>query len=387
MNIMPDDPKKWIKAYRKLDEKKKYQCLLEILSHEIPADFFDNIDLLGVITDSLEYLKDTKQHEKMIELYDKVHPWKESLEEWFYCDSILIDDYLYCGNIAGIKKHMDSFLTNPVNSIDMFIPIVDKAVYYDYSNLVLDISLSMYDKVKDAKGLVPGTEYEFGSRIYTEKLQSIYSDLKNNITVNEDDIVEYLGKYGYNMKGDTGFVVELLEPGNDKKLNASDYRENKKDFSYALMLKFCRYMLDAKNVNFSTSYDIFYIAYDSFKRKSPGATGSFDGVFELDEEKYNEEISDRLGYISNKRTCGIAASWGMTYVYDFLYQQEYISDKVYNNALKVIDGIKAEIIEGYANNLWEYDFVHVWEKPESIRADDFAAEKKLFRDTFEHQKV
>jgi len=108
-------------------------------------------------------------------------------------------------------------------------------------------------------------------------------------------------------------------------------------------------------------------------------------VFKLNKNKYDNEISGRMGLISNKHTCGCAVAWGMIYVYDFLYKHEYISDKVYNNALEAIDGIKVEIIKGYANSLWEYDFVHTWGKPDSISDEEFNVEKELFDDSFEGQ--
>lgn len=65
-----------------------------------------------------------------------------------------------------------------------------------------------------------------------------------------------------------------------------------------------------------------------------------------------------------------------------LYKHEYISDKVYDNALELIDGIKVELIDGYANSLWEYDFVHTWENPDSISEEEFTVEKDQFDNSF-----
>lgn len=65
-----------------------------------------------------------------------------------------------------------------------------------------------------------------------------------------------------------------------------------------------------------------------------------------------------MSLLSNKFTCGFAASWGMAYVYDFLYRYEYISKEVYDDAMEIINNIKVEIIEGNRKHLWEYNFVH-----------------------------
>ena len=384
MNIILNDSDKWFKVYKKLDKEKKYQYVLETINCEIPVEFFDNIDFTGFIIKAFEYLKNMKQHEKMIELYDKAYRWKENMDEWYYCDKFLIEYYLYCNNIAGAKKHLDSFLSDPEKSIDIFIPVFDKLIYYGHSDLALDISLRIFDKVKDAPGLMAGTESEFGRIIYMEKLQSIYSYLKKTIPVHRDTIIEYLEKYGYDPESDIDMMMDVLSPGYERTPDYEYFRRNKNDFFYALMLMFCRYMLDTKNINFSTSGDIWLIALDCFKAGSPrnAPETNFDNVLKLDEDKYDREISGRMGFISNKYICGLAVAWGMVYVYDFLYKHAYISDKVYNNALEVIDGIKVEIVEGYVNSLWEYDFVHAWGKPDSISDEEFNAEKELFDNSF-----
>jgi len=390
LDIILNDSKKWYRAYKKLDDEKKYQYVLETIDCEIPVKFFDNIDFIGIIIHVFDYLKNEKQHEKMIELYDKAYRWKENLDEWFYCDKFLINYYLYYNNITEVKKHLDSFLSNPGESLDIFIPIFDKLVYYGHSDLAMDISLHMFDKVKEAHELVAGSEYEFGRIIYMEKLQSIYNDLKRNIPVHRKAIIEYFEKYGYDIELDIDMVMDILSPMNDKKPDYDNFQKNKSgfsDFSYALMIKFCRYMLDTKNISFCTSGDIWFIALHSFKADLPAKTPktNFDNVFELDEDKYDEEISGRMGFISNKYTCGFAVAWGMIYVYDFLYKYGYISENVYYDALEVIDGIKVEIIKGYANSLWEYDFVYAWKKPDSISDEEFIIEKNLFDDSFKVQ--
>lgn len=65
-----------------------------------------------------------------------------------------------------------------------------------------------------------------------------------------------------------------------------------------------------------------------------------------------------------------------------------IFDKLvyYGHSDLVIDGIKVEIIKGYANSLWEYDFVHTWGKPDSISDEEFNAEKELFDDSFKSSR-
>lgn len=383
MEIILDNPDKWYKKYKRLKDENKYKYVMETLDSEMPDKFFDDIDIISIITSTFEYLKRTKQHEKNVELYDRTIRWKED-KEWYYIDKYMIDYCLYNSDMAGVKKHLESFLSNPVESIEIFILVLDKLVYYGHTDLVYDISLQMYSKVKGAPGLIAGVEYEFGDRIYNEKLLSIYTDLKTNIPVEEAAIIKFYKEYGYDIKDDMEIILDVLSPDYKKKPDYNDYKTDKSYFVFALMLVFFRYMYEVKNISFSAAYDIWDVVIDSIKRGSPGNTKDavFNNFFKLDREKYDYEISGRMGFISNKFVCGFAVAWGSAYVYDFLFMHKYISEKVYYNAIDIIDSIKAEIITGNFNSLWEYNFVHMWGKPDSMEDKDFQVEKELFNDSY-----
>lgn len=376
------DIKKWKNAYKKLNnDEKKYSYLLETLSSELSIQFLDDFDLIHYLISSFTYLEDAKEYEKMIELYDIAYRWKMDNEEWYYCDAYLMDYYLYNNNLTGFNNHLDSFISNPAQSLDIFIPLFDKLLYYGHTDLALDISFRLFDKVKAAPRLISGSEYQFGIIIYMQKFQDIYTDLKNNIPIGKKAIVRYLNKYDFNTKEYIDLTVDVLSPDYKELPGYDVYEKDISDLVHTLMLLFCRYMLDTKNVNFATSYEIWDIVRESFQWYIPDTKAEliFDKVFELNTERYEGEISGRLGFLSNKTTSGFGAAWGSIYVYDFLYKNEYISKKTYDHAIGGIYDLQHELIEEYTNNLWKYEFVHTWGKPDSMSDEEYTFEKDLFR--------
>lgn len=388
MNIILNDTDKWYKDYKKLNnEQKKYQYLLETISYDLPVKFFEEIDITSFVSYAFEYLRNMKLYEEMIELYDRLYRWKEHIDDWYYFERYLIDYYLYCNNISEVEKYLESFQSKPVASIDIFIPVFDKLVYYGYSDLTLDISLRMFDLIKGAPGLLSGSERQFGWIIYMEKLQSVYNDLKRNIPVKRKAIVEYLEKYDFEPESYIDMTIDVLSPQNELWPDYEIYQRDESDFFHCLMLLFCRYMLDSKNVSFATSHDIWDVFCYCIRCDKPDSVPvmNYDNVFELDAERYDEEISGRMGYISNKHTCGFAAAWGMIYIYDFLHNHGYISDKVHFDALRAIQTIKLEIIDAKVNHLWENNFVNIWGKPDSVDDEVFRSVKELFDESFSSQ--
>jgi hypothetical protein len=387
MKIELKNADKWYRVYKKLNKEQRYKYVLETINNELSVKFFEKNDIVGIILNTLDYLRDMRLYKEMIELYDRLQRWKEYIDEWYYFEKYPIDYYLYCGDISKVRKHLEGFRLKPEKSIDIFIPTFDKLIYYGYSDITMDVSLWMYDKIKDAPGLLSGSEDQYGKIIYMEKLQDIYNDLKNNIPVHRDTIVKYLERYGYETESYIDLTIDALSPQKELWPDREMYQVDESDFFHCLKLQFCRYMLDSKNVTFATSRDIWDVFLYSIKCGSPNneSVRNYDNTLELDLKRYDNQISARMDFLSNKFTCGFAVAWGMVYLYDFLYNHGYISDKVYHSALTDIQTIKDEIIRGNTSSLWEYNFVNVWVKPDSIGVEEHRNTKVIFDESFNIQ--
>lgn len=108
-------------------------------------------------------------------------------------------------------------------------------------------------------------------------------------------------------------------------------------------------------------HDFFDFEYSDWIRVMQSF--GFDGVFEIGH-------SD------------ICAAWGIVYLYDCLYEKNFITKRQYKKFNDIIGDIKCYLMALYFPSLWKFDFVHAWPKPESVSEEDFSAEKRLFEISF-----
>lgn len=157
------------------------------------------------------------------------------------------------------------------------------------------------------------------------------------------------------------------------------------------MLLFSKYMFKDKNVSFPAAASIWFEAMEILingdqEDEEEELSGDFDDVFTINSRRFRNEIFERYGIFSYTDASAFSLTWGMTYVYDFLLNYDYISDDVHTTAMLATSSMQAEITKARAENLWEYSFVHHWGKPDSVSEHDFLMEKEAFEYTFLHNK-
>ena len=74
----------------------------------------------------------------------------------------------------------------------------------------------------------------------------------------------------------------------------------------------------------------------------------------------------------------IAILWGSVYVYDFLKSIGIIYDELYANHIKAASMLKGDVIRGFVPKLWNSNFVHAWNKPDSVSQNEFEVENNIF---------
>ena len=386
IELLLEDSKKWYKHYSTLNLLESCELLKETFSNTLPEEFVKGIDFVDLFIDSFNSLNSERQFEKMIELYDAIVSQKQVCgEEFYYVDKNMMDYYLFMGDLDGVKKHLESFKAFPIKSIDTFYNIFAKLTFYNYTEIALDVALSIYPKISGSDKLVPGADGAYARFIYLEKVQEIYQLLKNGGTIEKAKIIKYLKKFGFAVKGQLVTIEGMLSDDLIGHPDFIDFYETNAAFLFNTMLYFSKYMFEEKNVSFPAASSIWFGAMGILISEDPEEYGDFDEVFTIDPEKFRNEIFNSFGFLSSNTASAFAIAWGMTYVYDFLKKYDYISDEVHDTAMIEISSIKAEITKARADELWTYNFVHHWGKPDSVNEQDFIIEKEAFEHTFRNK--
>lgn len=329
IELLLEDSKKWYKHYSTLNQLERCELLKETFNNTIPEEFVKGIDFVNLFIDSFNYLNRERQFEKMIELYDTIVSQKQVCgEEFYYVDKNMMDYYLFNGDLGGVKKHLKSFKAFPVKSIDTLDNIFAKLIFYNYTEIALDVALSIYPEISGSDKLILGADGVYARFIYLEKMQEIYQMLKNGGTIDKAYIIIYLRKFGFAVKDQLLTIEGMLSDDLIANPDFIDFYETNGTFLFNTMLLFLKYMFEEKNVSFPAASSIWFGAMELLISEDPEEYGDFDEVFTFDPEIFRNEMINSFGFLSSNTASAFSLAWGMTYVYDFLKKYDYISDDV-----------------------------------------------------------
>ena len=144
-------------------------------------------------------------------------------------------------------------------------------------------------------------------------------------------------------------------------------------------------MAEHKQVSFIASRGIWEELLEFLDR--PGSSRKRlshpDKYFSIPLKSLETFISQKMNFLSLNYLRGASLAWGLPYVYDFLRSKQIISTRTHQQALEAATMVKQEIIKGFSNSLWEYDFVHHWLPPDSVSEETFTAETQQFADSIQ----
>lgn len=143
-------------------------------------------------------------------------------------------------------------------------------------------------------------------------------------------------------------------------------------------------MYEEKKVSFPAASLIWFEAIDILinEDQEDESGDDFNQIFALNPKSYSADIYSRFGFLSTNTASTVGVAWGMSYFYDFLKKYDYISASVHDSAMTEILSVQTEISKARAKELWKYNYLHLWAKPDSVEEEDFIKEKEAFEYTF-----
>lgn len=112
-----------------------------------------------------------------------------------------------------------------------------------------------------------------------------------------------------------------------------------------------------------------------------------DSYFEIREDRLDPHVARKIGgFLTNQQAKGFAILWAIPYIYEFLLAKQVISAAVFEGAIAASHSLKIQLMQGFQKHLWQYDFVHRWQRPNSISEEEFAAEAEQFARSIEQSE-
>ena len=387
MNI-PEKSAAWAEKYKSLAKEERYDYFLETLSENLSDEILEKVDLVDYLLNLFSFLDRQKEHDKILNLIDKIYQQQGHIlkkGDYQYLDQYLLDIKLYQDEIEF--SDYQRFIEASVESIDKLIPYLKKTIYYGYQELACNLAEKVFKDVEGSPELMSSAGQPFAEAVYFYKLQTHYEKIKAGQTPDKDEFLDFMLNYNYKLNDYYKRIINYLTAAElTSRTLEQEFLQDRYEFIGKIYWSFLKQMAENKGANFQIAENIWReFRYLQLSDQKLEEAAEIEPMFILDRAELRSHLQGMTSFLSDNNQQQYISLWGLVYVYDFLYEKEIISERIYKSALKIINWVKPEVLSAHSSDLWKYSFIHSLAKPESIEPDIFEAEKKLFRKTYNQQ--
>jgi len=364
-----------------------FEMTCDFFSKELPKEFIENYDVGEVILETRGHHETAKNFDNVIRFSELLRKEQPKLyEEYFqYFDDFLIDYYCFHKDYNRVESSFCNFILYPTHDFDKYLISFRKLLFYGYTDILNVAITKNYKEVETSDKLIGNAGLDLA-------LTKFYLTLEEFYLSDDFDIKTFLiklNKYDFDFNND---FLSAVETGMREQLSKEDienrFFNDRQNFIITLGIFFLKYMQERK-ISFAISGRIWDNILTFWAENNDKNKCNPDDYFQVkvDElEKYLSSLSGDM-FIDNKSEM-IAVLWGSVYVYDFLKAIEIIKQNTFDNFIEITRILKGKVIGQFTSDLWNSNFVHLWEKPDSISTIEFLEEEKIFKKSilFKHQK-
>jgi hypothetical protein len=389
MSLFLTDFDCWYDEYEAVSPRQQHDRLKEILSQPIDPAYAKEVDLGMLVIEIQDMLLDHNQLSEALALVDRLQQQQPIFyqQEFQYFDSFLVQYHLYCNELPKVTEILTRFKANPEQSIDHLIEILEDLQLYGEIGPLVDLCRTVYRTVESSRKIMPGTGIEFARIIFIDVLEKVYDRAKQGQTVDWADFGEQVAPYGFDLT--TTMQAELDHHlTSDLVVNPeflNQFSGDRQTVLRHLLFAFCRYMYDQYQMSFVCAQMIWSSIVDFWEQRdlSKKQSATPDAYFTIDSKQLEQYVVRQItGFLSVQQSKGFAILWGIPYVYELLLSADIINAKVYDKAIAITNSLKPQLIKSFPRSLWQYSFVHRWQRANCLGANDFQAEAAQFTATF-----
>lgn len=362
---------------------------------KIPDDQLDN-DVLVCICERLLYLNKISDMLKIIDAL-KEHNYDYYINCYAIFEFMRLLYFSFIRDEKEIENIFSVFIQHKTTFTELYYEAFDLLIAYQHTELLDNVFNKRLIDIKDVSEWERvSEEFEFYSvveQLYIEDSTCFHIEKCQNIIKH----IEYKDEY----------IVFFTDGLFGDKLNDSYIRDLCcKDSSFAffaLQGGFMKYMF-SKNFSFSLSVKIWNECgslwhrnikerlkarakeeygenywYDREELEQDLEQVTIEDYFDVDLDEFYESVENSQGGVFNQDFAAAMILWGGLHVYEYLFELGVVSLATCANLQQFIRELKGDLIAKLIDkNLWQLSFVHSWEKPDCVSAEEFDGEKRIF---------
>lgn len=367
-----------------------FDLTYDFFSKELPKEFIENYDVAEVMLETKGHHETAKEFEKVLKFIKLLQEKQPELykENFQYFDDFLIDYYCFHKDSSKVEKSFSNFMLKPTQDFDMYLISFRKLLFCGYIDILNNAITKNFNEVNTSDKLIGSAGYDLAISKFYITIEEYYKK-SDNAVFNKEMFLKTLKEYGFDYDED---LLSAINKGIYEQISkeeiASAFFNDRLNFIITLEMYFLRYMKE-RNFSFALSGRFWDKILEFWSEGNKQKRCKPDKYFRVNSKELEKYISNLSGdmFIDNKSEM-IAVLWGSIYIYDFLKSIEIISQETFDNFLEASKILKGKVIGQYTSDLWNSNFVHSWEKPDSISAIEFIEEEIIFKKSirFKHQK-
>ncbi|MBT9316120.1 hypothetical protein [Leptothoe spongobia] len=389
MSLFLEDFDQWYEHYSEASPQEQYQLLLEVISKPIPLELAEKEDIASLLIDVQGLLEGNNLIEQALAFTATFQQQQPELyqQEFYYFDNFPIRVALFNQAVESIDQALARYQQEPVKSIDSLLPMLDDLRFYGARDQAVEISRAVYVPVATSRGLLGGSEDDFGAVVITDLLEQAYQQIQQGHPVDWEAWGQEAKPFSF--ENTPELRQEIAQNISGQVLGGPEiitlFQQDPSVLFPQLLLRFNIQMANQYQLSFVCSQSIWsavmsFLEERELSDKQLSHPGHF---FSINAKELDRYVGGLIGgFLSSYQSKGFATLWGIPHVYDFLRAAGVITDSVYESAIQVSTDLQEMLLKHWQRPLWRYSFVHRWGKPAYQTEADFEAEAKRFADTF-----
>ena len=357
-----------------------YDSVMMFFADKLPKNFVEEYDAVEIIIEVQGQHKTAKKFEKVIDLAKLI---KEKHPDIFkktsrYSNPFLLSYYTYHKNGDEIENIFTEISKDVVTDYDDFMAMFNHLLFNQYVDLIEVAVDPNFQAIRKSTELVDGAEYDLISIKLNNTLEKYYLTNKTSTPYSISKLSQDIRKYAFNaevlQRNLENYESGLYGDNLDLKVMQQLLIKNPSVIMTFLQAQFMKTMLQ-KNFRFAVSGKIWEILFGYWYKYNDNSKK----IFAINYEELKKHLSYLSGgFNSSGNVEKFALLWGSVFVYDFLLEKELINAQEHSNFIAISRELKGGLIVEVPSDLWKYNFIHKWQKPDSISEIEFVSEAKIF---------
>ncbi|NJP12053.1 MAG: hypothetical protein HC866_23435 [Leptolyngbyaceae cyanobacterium RU_5_1] len=393
MSLFLTDFEQWYDAYEAASPSQQYALIQAAIAQPIAVEYAEENDFGTILLELWDLLVSHNLAKEALALIATLQQRQPDLyqREFQYFADFLIRYHLFHHQVDSVKDNLAQFKANPIQGIDQLFAVLDNLRFYGVAEPSIDLCKTVYRPVQSSNKVIGGAEIELGSVVIIDLFDQAYRRLKQGEPVDWEAFGAEASEYGFENDASMRAEIEhnLTVPIQVDAAFLKQFSQKRGSCLRQLMLGFCRSMDEQQQMSFVCSQAIWETLIEFLEQRDLPKKQLTQpaGYFGIDQAALDGYVARKIGgFLSLQQSKGFAILWGIPYLYDFLYDLQVIEERIYQKVIAATRALKPQLIKGFQTQLWQYDFVHRWQKPDSIPEAEFLAEAEQFAASLEQSE-